>query len=343
MLGQPLLGIGSRNSQPRVSTAVRQDSQGLQNGSRAFFRIHSNLQQAWMSGGDFHRANFWQANLSKAYLIATEMTEVSTMSGARLDDIIAYRADFSRAKIAGNESGRVCMNRAFLEEATLRCAVLRGADLRDADLEDADFTNADLLGTDLRGTNFDGTIVAGADLSRADLRGVDLTHAIGKPSSIDGALVDDQTKLPWSTSKTKMQRDFLGIRRRLSSIGECSTIRKSNDELGRILESTPIKSLDQMRAMCPPHVEAHSDTSPQAVSHQQTATNALAKIEVASIPDGADVKLDGMSVGTTPLYLGTSSEEHTLTISKAGYFVWERKLRFSTDAVTIAPQLEPVR
>jgi uncharacterized protein YjbI with pentapeptide repeats len=302
----------------------------------------ANLSQSWMSGGTFHRANFWQADLSKAFLLATDMTEVETMSGARLDDIVAYRADFSRAKIAGKETDRVCMERAFLEEAKLRCAVLNGADLRDADLEGADFTNAQLIGADLRGARFSGTIVTGVDLSRADLRGVDLTHAVGKPASIHGALVDEGTKLPWSDGQTEMRPDFLGVHRILSALHRCTTVRSSDDEIDKVLENAPVRSLMQMRDTCPPQTDPYRDAAARALVNQATDAAGPAKLEVVSVPDGADVELDGVFAGSTPSLLGTSPGEHTLKISKAGYFIWERKLRLTTGTVRIAPELEAV-
>ena len=168
----------------------------------------ANLRRSWMSGGDFHRANFWEADLSEAFLLAADMSEVETMAGAHLEDIIAYRADFSRATISERQGEPVHMQRAFLEEARFRCAVVNAVDLRSADLQDADFTNAQLIGADLRGANLNGTILAGADLSKADLRGVDLTRSTGVPSKVDGALVNNQTKLPWSKEGTVMYQDL---------------------------------------------------------------------------------------------------------------------------------------
>jgi uncharacterized protein YjbI with pentapeptide repeats len=270
------------------------------------------------------------------------MTEVETMSGAHLDDIVAYRADFSRAKIAGKENDRVCMERAFLEEAKLRCAVLNGADLRDADLEDADFTNAQLIGADLRGAKFSGTIVTGVDLSRVDLRGVDLTLAVGKPASLHDALVEEGTKLPWSDGQLERRPDFLGMHRILSAMHRCNTVRSRDDEIGKVLENAPVRSLAQMRDTCPPQTDPYRDAAARALVDQATVAAGPAKLEVVSVPDGADVELDGALAGSTPSFLGTSPGEHTLKISKAGYFVWERKFRVTTGTVRIAPELEPV-
>jgi uncharacterized protein YjbI with pentapeptide repeats len=300
----------------------------------------TNLRQSWMSGASFHRANFWQADLSGAYLIASDMTEVWTMSGARLDDVIAYRADFSRAKIGDKEAGRVCMQRAFLEEAKFRCAVLNGVDLRGADLQDADLTNAQLLGADLRDAQFDGTILVGANLSRTDLRGVDLSRSVGTPSSIEGALVDDRTKLPWSRATTKASQDFFGIQRAWSRAQGCSTQRGLNDEIEKTLKNTPDRSLVQMRETCPPENDPSSNVHAQSISHQQSVATPNSRLEVDSVPDGAEVELDGTFVGTAPLFVDTFSGEHTLKVSKAGYFVWERKFRLSTGNVRMAPELE---
>ena len=289
----------------------------------------ADLRESWMSGATFHRANFWQADLSKAYLIAADLTELQTMSGARLDDVIAYRADFSRAKIKGKEGSRVSMRRAFLEEAKLQCTILRGIDLRGANLEDADLTNADLLGADLRQAHFAGTIVTGANLSGTDLRGVDFTQSIGTPASIEGAIIDQKTKVPWANGKTVMKHDLLGFE-----------FMWNVHDLPNYLGGPPPRTLAQMREVCPPQANAQADFSTKLPHAQQSPVSGDVTLEIASEPTGGEITLDGESVGSTPTSIKTSSGEHTLKLSKAGYFVWERKFKVARGDVRISPELE---
>lgn len=156
----------------------------------------ADLRDAWMSGGNFSKSNFWKTNLEGAYLLLADMTEVQSMSGARLDNVIAFGADFTDAWIEGDLSENVCMQRAFLRRAEMKGAHLRGVDLRYSDLRDADLRQAKLRGADLRGTILDGAQIEGVDLSIADLRDANLTNAIGKPLRMTGAKVNGQTKLP---------------------------------------------------------------------------------------------------------------------------------------------------
>jgi uncharacterized protein YjbI with pentapeptide repeats len=194
-----LVGVSLFGADLRGATLEHADVRGADLG-------RTDLRNAWMSGGHFYRANFWQADLSGAYLVASDMREIETMAGARLDWIIAYRADFSDSKIAGDPNEVVCMRHAFLREAVFRRAFLRGADLEYSEMQDADFSDAQLSGADFRGVTLEGAILEGADLSGDDLRGVDLTKVHGTPSRIEGALVNNMTAFPPSWPATFAQQ-----------------------------------------------------------------------------------------------------------------------------------------
>jgi len=165
----------------------------------------SDLRRAWMSGGTFRRANFWQAQLTGAYLIATNMTDVETMSGSQMDDIVAYRADFTDANVSGDGEYRICMRRAYFKEAKLTRAKLRGVDLRAAELQGTDLTGASLAGADLRGAMLDEAFVNDLELDFADLRGVDFSRTKGTPRRIRGTLISSSTVLPsgWQIDKAE--------------------------------------------------------------------------------------------------------------------------------------------
>src|ERR1700733_3313635 len=65
-----------------------------------------------------------------------------------------------------------------------------------------------------------------------------------------------------------------------------------------------------------------------------------AQVEVASVPSGADVELDGNFVGNTPSTIGVSPGEHTVGVKKNGYKTWERKITVSSGKVNISAELE---
>jgi hypothetical protein len=50
---------------------------------------------------------------------------------------------------------------------------------------------------------------------------------------------------------------------------------------------------------------------------------------VASVPDSADIEVDGSFVGNTPSDVQVAEGEHTVTVKKAGFKDWERKLKVS--------------
>ncbi len=61
---------------------------------------------------------------------------------------------------------------------------------------------------------------------------------------------------------------------------------------------------------------------------QTTAANAagFATISVKSMPQGADVSVDGKYVGSTPSSLRLPAGEHKISVKKAGYILWERTI-----------------
>ena len=68
--------------------------------------------------------------------------------------------------------------------------------------------------------------------------------------------------------------------------------------------------------------------APAATAIGQVATSA--KISVASIPDGADIEVDGNFVGNTPSDIDVADGEHTVSIQKTGFKSWQRKLKVSS-------------
>lgn len=66
------------------------------------------------------------------------------------------------------------------------------------------------------------------------------------------------------------------------------------------------------------------------------------QVEIASMPTGSDIEIDGKFVGSTPSLVRVSSGEHTVRITRNGYESWERTLTTMAGSVRIAPDLQPV-
>ena len=79
----------------------------------------------------------------------------------------------------------------------------------------------------------------------------------------------------------------------------------------------------------------HTDTPP--VSPDQAAA---AELEMSSTPDGADIEIDGNFVGSTPSTVGVPAGPHQLSLKKAGFKPWERKITVSSGHIKIAATLE---
>ncbi len=66
-----------------------------------------------------------------------------------------------------------------------------------------------------------------------------------------------------------------------------------------------------------------------AVASSVAAAGALsmAKLSIASVPDGADIEIDGNFAGNTPSDLEVPEGERTIAVKKSGYKNWERKMK----------------
>ena len=53
----------------------------------------------------------------------------------------------------------------------------------------------------------------------------------------------------------------------------------------------------------------------------------MVKVPVTTVPDGADVLIGGVWVGSTPAELELSIGIHEIEISRPGYVPWKRQVR----------------
>ena len=65
-------------------------------------------------------------------------------------------------------------------------------------------------------------------------------------------------------------------------------------------------------------------------------------VSVISVPPGADIEVDGAFLGSTPSELPLTAGDHTVTITKKGFKLFQRKLRVIPGAKqTVSAELEP--
>jgi hypothetical protein len=78
--------------------------------------------------------------------------------------------------------------------------------------------------------------------------------------------------------------------------------------------------------------------TPSPLSAVQTG-----KLSLSSLPDGADIEVDGSFVGNTPSDVQVGEGDHTVTVKKAGFKDWERKLKVTSgSSVHLNAELEKV-
>jgi len=82
--------------------------------------------------------------------------------------------------------------------------------------------------------------------------------------------------------------------------------------------------LAKFQPAAPPDAAAQSAA---ANGEGENGNSATAKLQVGSDPSGADIEVDGSFVGNTPSDVQVTEGEHTVTVKKAGFKDWERKLK----------------
>src|ERR1700722_10365385 len=69
--------------------------------------------------------------------------------------------------------------------------------------------------------------------------------------------------------------------------------------------------------------------------------SAAATLHLESFPPGADIEVDGNFVGNTPSDVQVADGEHTVSVKKAGFKEWQRKLKVSSgSSVHLSAELE---
>ena len=76
---------------------------------------------------------------------------------------------------------------------------------------------------------------------------------------------------------------------------------------------------------------ASKATAPQAAAPATAApaVPSAGKLTVVSVPDGADIEVDGSFVGNTPSDVQVPEGEHTIVVKKTGFKDWQRKMKVS--------------
>ena len=82
---------------------------------------------------------------------------------------------------------------------------------------------------------------------------------------------------------------------------------------------------------------------PAVVTMAAPSAMSTGKLTVTSLPDGADIEVDGSFVGDTPSDVQVAEGEHTVSVKKTGFKDWERKLKVSGgSSVHLNAELEKV-
>ena len=153
--------------------------------------------------------------------------------------------------------------------------------------------------------------------------------------SIDGVMAVDKTNIPLRYTSNKKE-------------GGSTTVSTGIITAGVAAIFFPVAPLVLLRkgkdATIPRGMtfEVYTDQS-HVLSTSSVTLNTVAKttiVSIESVPPGADVEIDGLFVGNTPLSLDVSIGEWSVVVKKKGFITWSRNLKAIMGNVNINAELE---
>ncbi len=77
------------------------------------------------------------------------------------------------------------------------------------------------------------------------------------------------------------------------------------------------------------------------MSSDDLSEGEMATLEISSVPDGAEIEIDGSLVGTTARIKKLEPGKYTIGLTKAGFKDWERKIEVAAgEQVPVKVELE---
>jgi len=114
----------------------------------------------------------------------------------------------------------------------------------------------------------------------------------------------------------------------------CEAINKDWAAHGAAIRAAAVAAVEQSRP-------AAVQSAVVAVAPPVAASTC--KLSLVSIPDSADIEVDGSFVGNTPSDVQIAEGDHTVTVRKTGFQLWERKLKVTAgSSVHLNAELEKI-
>jgi hypothetical protein len=112
------------------------------------------------------------------------------------------------------------------------------------------------------------------------------------------------------------------------------------DACNGIVQHWALHSKELLTAREKPPAGPLPPASPTSASSVPAQPIAQASLSVDSSPAGADIEVDGGFVGSTPSTIAITSGSHEVSVTKAGYAAWTRKLNVTGGNIHLSAELE---
>jgi hypothetical protein len=115
------------------------------------------------------------------------------------------------------------------------------------------------------------------------------------------------------------------------------------DANGDLVTATKQRTVENaIREICASIPATITHMAPQPAPDQPAPAQAIGvQIAISSVPDAADIEVDGAFAGNTPSAIELTPGEHIVVVHKKGFNNWERKIKVSAGSISLRAELDP--
>jgi PDZ domain/PEGA domain len=127
-------------------------------------------------------------------------------------------------------------------------------------------------------------------------------------------------------------------------MSELQKFEQTGPEIAFEVSSRDFSTQANLSAVIKEHLSRFVEMGPASTSRltSQTGKDDVATVvALRSVPDGAEIYLDGNFAGNTPSSLNVPYGEHSVTLRKAKFQDWVREMAFSGGTITLSAELVP--
>jgi membrane-associated protease RseP (regulator of RpoE activity) len=127
-------------------------------------------------------------------------------------------------------------------------------------------------------------------------------------------------------------------------MSELQKFEQTGPEIAFEVSSRDFSTQANLSGVIKEHLSRFVEMGPASTSRLTSQTgkyDVATAVAIKSVPDGAEIYLDGNFAGNTPSTLNVPYGEHSVTLRKAKFQNWVREMAFSGGTITLSAELVP--